>query len=329
MKSVLSLAALLILIFAVQLAPTAAQTTESATLIQVIDGDTIDVQLASGEIARVRYIGIDTPETDEACYREATQANVVLLRDGPLQLVKDTSETDRYGRLLRYVYAGDTFVNAELVAEGFAIAVEYPPDLENADLFAAREDDAVASGLGCLNAAAAGNTGSTYYVAGNSINVRSCERTTCNRVATLIYGSPVSVLAEVDGETVSGSPIWYRVRLDSGDIAYIHSTLLTDRRPATPRPASLGGGGGGSSGSSGSGSSSSGGSAGSPAVSTPVPAPVSTPVPPPPGPSYACNCSKTCGSMTCDEAYFQLNQCGCRERDGDSDGKPCESQCGG
>lgn len=43
---------------------------------------------------------------------------------------------------------------------------------------------------------------------------------------------------------------------------------------------------------------------------------------------YACNCSKVCDAMaSCDEAYFQLNQCGCSVRDGDHDGVPCESIC--
>lgn len=42
---------------------------------------------------------------------------------------------------------------------------------------------------------------------------------------------------------------------------------------------------------------------------------------------YVCNCAKTCPSMSCDEAYFQLNQCGCKKRDGNNDGVPCEEQC--
>ena len=41
---------------------------------------------------------------------------------------------------------------------------------------------------------------------------------------------------------------------------------------------------------------------------------------------YSCNCAKTCGAMSCEEAYFQL-ACGCSARDGDSDGVPCEAQC--
>jgi hypothetical protein len=66
---------------------------------------------------------------------------------------------------------------------------------------------------------------------------------------------------------------------------------------------------------------------------TPVPSPQPTPIPAPtpiPDPSpFGCNCKKTCTQiMTCQEAYYQLNTCGCNERDGDNDGVPCENLCG-
>lgn len=49
---------------------------------------------------------------------------------------------------------------------------------------------------------------------------------------------------------------------------------------------------------------------------------------PAPAPTFTCNCSKTCAQMiSCAEAYFQLNQCGCTKRDGDHDGIPCEDIC--
>jgi len=44
---------------------------------------------------------------------------------------------------------------------------------------------------------------------------------------------------------------------------------------------------------------------------------------------YTCDCTKTCKTMTCEEAYYQLEQCGCTARDGDADGVPCESICPG
>ena len=58
------------------------------------------------------------------------------------------------------------------------------------------------------------------------------------------------------------------------------------------------------------------------------PAPPSRQESQPQQPSYSCNCSKTCGAMSsCQEAYYQLNNCGCGRRDGDNDGVPCESIC--
>lgn len=64
--------------------------------------------------------------------------------------------------------------------------------------------------------------------------------------------------------------------------------------------------------------------------STAMPPPTSAPVQQEvaaPQPAYGCDCSKTCTQMGCEEAYFQLNQCGCSRRDGDSDGIPCENVC--
>ena len=72
---------------------------------------------------------MNTPERDEPCYQEATQANVELVQGKVVRLVKDVSETDGYDRLLRYVYVGDVFVNEELVRLGYAEAVLYRPEL--------------------------------------------------------------------------------------------------------------------------------------------------------------------------------------------------------
>ena len=112
-----------------------------ANVSRVVDGDTIVVD--GGE--RVRYIGIDTPEIGddpEAFGREATEVNRKLLEGGEVLLVKDVSERDRFGRLLRYVYADGILVNAEIVREGYARAVVFPPDNEHAGCFAALEAEA-------------------------------------------------------------------------------------------------------------------------------------------------------------------------------------------
>jgi len=116
-------------------------------VIRVIDGDTIEIEGG----ARVRYIGIDTPETygEAECYGwEATAKNRELVEGKRVRLVKDVSEADRYGRLLRYVYVDGVFVNAELVRLGYALAVTYPPDVKYADLFLSLQGEAKEAGRG-------------------------------------------------------------------------------------------------------------------------------------------------------------------------------------
>ncbi len=103
----------------------------------------------NGETYRVRYIGMDTPERDEPLFREAAEANARLVAGQTVILVKDVSETDRYGRLLRYVYLEDgTFVNGELVRRGFAQASSYPPDIALQETLTSLQRTAVNAGTG-------------------------------------------------------------------------------------------------------------------------------------------------------------------------------------
>jgi endonuclease YncB( thermonuclease family) len=118
------------------------------TVVNVIDGDTIDVR-KDGQEFRVRYIGVNTPERDETCYQEAKDANSALVRGQQVRLERDTSETDRYDRLLRFVYVGDTFVNETLVREGWAETVLYMPDDAQFENFRALEREAARGNRGC------------------------------------------------------------------------------------------------------------------------------------------------------------------------------------
>jgi len=100
------------------------------------------VEGVEGQRHKVRYIGIDAPETrhpqkPEECFgHEAAEKNRGLVEGKAVYLEKDVSETDRYGRLLRYVFLQDgTFVNAELVRLGYAQVATFPPDVRYADLF--------------------------------------------------------------------------------------------------------------------------------------------------------------------------------------------------
>jgi endonuclease YncB( thermonuclease family) len=119
----------------------------SARVTEVIDGDTIEV-LLDGQRLRLRYFGVDTPERGDKCYREALDRNQALLAETVL-LLADGRDTDRFGRLLRYVFLSDgTSVDATLVAEGFGRA--WRDDGRYRDQIVGLEAEAEAADRGCL-----------------------------------------------------------------------------------------------------------------------------------------------------------------------------------
>jgi len=131
-----------------------------AQVARVVDGDTIRVRIegqGTKEYA-VRYIGMDTPETVKPntpvqCFgREAKRRNEELVKGKTVVLEKDVSETDRYGRLLRYVYADGRMVNAALVEEGYAQVATYPPDVKHQELFLRLQRQAREAGRGLWSA---------------------------------------------------------------------------------------------------------------------------------------------------------------------------------
>ena len=109
------------------------------SVVRVVDGDTIVVGIGGPRGTKVRLIGIDTPERGDCMFQAATDRMRALVGGRSVRLVRDVSETDRYGRLLRYVYVGDTFVNAAMVREGYANAATFPPDVAHAREFLSLE----------------------------------------------------------------------------------------------------------------------------------------------------------------------------------------------
>ena len=84
----------------------------------------------------------------EAFGIEAWQANRKLVEGKEVRLERDVSETDRYGRLLRYVWVDDILVNAELVRQGLAETKAYPPDTKYQDYLEQMEKEARQGGRG-------------------------------------------------------------------------------------------------------------------------------------------------------------------------------------
>jgi micrococcal nuclease len=132
---------------------------DGARVVRVVDGDTVVVQTA-GRTERVRYIGVDTPEsvkpgTPVQCFaKAASAANRRLVQGEAVRLVHDAEARDRYGRTLAYVYRSrdGLFVNAELVRQGFATTLTIPPNVAHADEFLALQRAARQAALGLWSA---------------------------------------------------------------------------------------------------------------------------------------------------------------------------------
>ena len=131
------------------------QALQKVKVSRVIDGDTIE--LTTGE--KVRYIGINTPETvhpqmSSQCFgEESSSKNKELVEGQVVYLEKDVSETDKYGRLLRYVYllsqdSSQIFINDYLVREGYARVSTFPPDVKYQDVFLTSQKAAQQENLG-------------------------------------------------------------------------------------------------------------------------------------------------------------------------------------
>jgi micrococcal nuclease len=140
----------------VVLAETSTPAEPTFAVEKVVDGDTIDVAMASGT-ARVRLIGINAPESVDPrkkveCFGKEASAHLYELLDGErVRLVADPTQDDRdvYKRLLRYVMRDDgTAINETMIRDGYAYEYTYKVPYEQQVTFRAVEKEAKVAGRG-------------------------------------------------------------------------------------------------------------------------------------------------------------------------------------
>ena len=136
--------------------PTPPGADDRATVVEVIDGDTLEVRLAGGRVERLRLVGINTPEDGECLADEAATRLRELLHRPSVRLERDQSDRDQYDRLLRHVIVDGRSVGEVLVAEGLALSRAYPPDTGRQATLDAAQAQAEAAGLGLWSPDACG-----------------------------------------------------------------------------------------------------------------------------------------------------------------------------
>ncbi len=163
---------------------------ETAVVVRVIDGDTVQVKLASGKREKVRIIGIDTPETVDPrkpvqCFgKEASAKMKKLLTRKKVTLIKNPAEdTDKYKRLLRYVDLKTEDIGASMIRDGYAFSYkQYPhPRLEDYNVLEseAREQNKGLWGTACEKAGTKVQSSSSSVRSTSSSSTQSSVSGSC------------------------------------------------------------------------------------------------------------------------------------------------------
>ena len=125
-----------------------------ATVIRVVDGDTVIARLRNGGLEKIRLLGVDTPEVVDPrkpvqCFgSEASAYTKSRLTGRRVSLELDAEPRDKYGRLLAYVIVGGRRHNDELLERGYARLLVIPPNGSHARTMLREELAARAAGRG-------------------------------------------------------------------------------------------------------------------------------------------------------------------------------------
>lgn len=168
-------------------------------VLAVDDGDTFRVQTGAGTEDRVRLIGVDAPEGGKPLAAEATSALAALLAETAC-LEADTTDRDRFGRLLRYAWtAAGTLVNEAMVAHGLANVATYPPDTRYlTSRYEPAEQQARAAGLGLWALATSAAAPASATGAATAGPPTPAAGGTCEPSYPDVCIPPVSVVGDLD-----------------------------------------------------------------------------------------------------------------------------------
>ena len=108
----------------------AAERAYSGTVVRVIDGDSIVVDLDDGPEQNVRLVGVDADEDYQCYYDEAKENAESALLGEYVTLRTDTVNDQTDHRLFAYVYVGDALFNYQTIRDGHARERSYGPDYE-------------------------------------------------------------------------------------------------------------------------------------------------------------------------------------------------------
>lgn len=162
----------------------------AATVTYVVDGDTVQVTLAGGGEERVRFIGVDTPEStrgkNDPYGKEASDFTKAKLEGQQIWLEHDVGERDQYGRMLAYVWLEKPvsftddeirakMFNAKLLLEGYAQIMTVPPNVKYAEQFRVFQHEARNADKGLWSLARVSHGPFVASARSNKYHLPNCE----------------------------------------------------------------------------------------------------------------------------------------------------------
>lgn len=203
---------------------------EAAVVLRVVDGDTMHATV-NGREETIRYVGIDTPERGQPGYRAATAANRALVEGKTVYLQRDQTDRDSFGRWLRYIYLADgTFVNAEMIAQGWAQPVNYGRDIAHADEFFALAVQAAQAKRGFWSGTSTYDGAMSYGLTRRGVEMRKGPGTDYPVSGRLEAGVPLSLFGR------SPNNRWLQVRPPSRDGGWISVEAVDANVPIVTIP---------------------------------------------------------------------------------------------
>lgn len=162
----------------------------TATVTYVMDGDTAQVTIAGGGEERVRFIGVDTPEStlgkSDPYGKEATAYTKNKLEGQQVWLELDVAERDRYGRILAYIWLEEPknfseeeirskMFNASLLLKGYAQVMTVPPNIKYVDYFMSFQREARDTDMGIWGLARESEVPFIASARSNKYHLPTCE----------------------------------------------------------------------------------------------------------------------------------------------------------
>ena len=128
---------------------------DAVRVFKVVDGDTFWIKNRAGKNVKIRLIGIDAPEDRNAFHKKKHPFGITskryldsLFLHKEIRLEYDVDSLDRYGRTLAYAYLNDTFINAELIKNGYALLMTVSPNVRYQSQFVEGQSYARSNRLG-------------------------------------------------------------------------------------------------------------------------------------------------------------------------------------